>query len=1790
MTFTVLLSLGSLSNHHTPPRRAFTPVLALLATFLCTLPAAAVTATSTNLTISSGSVPSGTPVTLTATVLFSPGGTPYGGVGQVIFCDAAAPHCTDIHRIGAAQVTAGGANLKFIPGTGAHSYKATFVGTSAATGSTSSSVALTVTPKRTTATSIAQNGSPGNYSAFSAVTAAGTTPPTGTVSILDTSNANYVLGSATLVPTPPALNFTNSQTISTTGSQLYAVASADFNADGKLDLAVSNSASNTVTILLGNGDGTFNLGSVITGFNAPMALVTGDFNSDGKLDLAVVNNGANQIAVLLGTGSGIFGSPITQATGSNPQGLVLGDFNSDGVPDLAVANSGSNTISILLGTGTGTFNVAASPNTGTGPTSIALADFNNDGKQDLIVTNFNDGTATLCFGVGDGTFTSIYSTGVFGGSYSIVTADFNGDGNMDFAVADYQTSALAIFLSDGAGNFNSSSVATASNPIALAVADFNGDGIPDLAAVNANPSGSVSVLLGKGDGTFQTYLSAALGTNPKGIAVGDLNGDGITDLAATNYGGNNVTVLLAQPTQAATVLVSNLSPVGTGTHLVVASYPGDTNFAGSTSGSSSLTAQPVADTLTLTASPASSTAGQQVTLTATLNPFTAQNHTTDGQTVNFTTQGSVLLGSGTLSGGVATFTSSTIPTGTNTLQATYPGDTNFSSSSSNTLSYTVASVTSTTLAIIGGANGVTSVASGTAVTLTATVLSRSSPVSPGLVAFCDAAAAHCTDVHRLGTAQLNSAGAATLRLIPAIGTHSYRAIFLGTTAASSSSSSASPLAVTGLYATSTTLSSSGSPGNYTLTAAVASASRTGPSGTVSFIDTSNSNANLGSAALGAGVSSFTLGSQLTLPTGRFPRAVVSGDFNADGKPDFAIVNYAANTLSIFLGNGDGTFTAAASPSATLSNPNSIALGDFNGDGKQDLAVTNYANNTVSILLGNGDGTFTPVQGAATGNLPYAVVSADFNSDGKPDLAIANAHDNSVTLLLGNGDGTFSAASTLSTGNNPQSIVSADFNNDGNQDLAVSNLNDGTITVFFGNGNGAFPSAVTVPALGDSFSLAVADLDADGNADLVAISSSGNTATILRGNGSGAFTALASPATGSFPLSVAIADINGDGIPDIVTANDNTSSTLTLLLGNGDGTFQTPIQYATGITPQAVALADFNADGYADIITANYDTNNASVLLAAPLQTASASASNISPTGASGPHSVQANYPGDSLHAASSSNTVTLTPLAFAATPTFSPAPGSYTSAQSVTLTSSTGGANANIFYTTDGSSPTTSSTPYTAPISVTTSETIKAIASAPHFQTSPVATAVYTINIPPTISNQPASRTINSGQSATLAISASGTAPLTYQWYSGASPNTAAPIAGATAATYITPTLTSTSSFWVQVNNASAIPANSITAVITVNQAPTCTLTVQPSATALTVVATSTCSDPQSQILTETIAWGDNTSSAVNLANPTNTHTYAAAGAYTVTLSATDTSNLTATATEKISPSQSPICTLGVIQAQTPAASQYPVTVTASCTDPQNQPLTLSLNWGDGTVTTPSGPPPYTHTYTFPTPTNPTGNYKAVLTATDSGGLIGSSAPQSFQIVPTATPVPAGGSNSVSTSIPPTPILPPATQVTFVCSTVSTVINSQTVNNALPSTYGISCTSPAVTLTAAAIPVNVTISTTSTLTASNRREILGKPTSTLALCGLASPFLGIAFLLPLFPRNRRRRLTALSSILILTASLALSSCGGYFKAPASTPTPAGLYYITLVETVLDPPAPTGFVQTSLIVPLQVTTH
>jgi hypothetical protein len=343
-------------------------------------------------------------------------------------------------------------------------------------------------------------------------------------------------------------------------------------------------------------------------------------------------------------------------------------------------------------------------------------------------------------------------------------------------------------------------------------------------------------------------------------------------------------------------------------------------------------------------------------------------------------------------------------------------------------------------------------------------------------------------------------------------------------------------------------------------------------------------------------------------TGRTPYSVGIGDLNGDGRSDLVTANLRANTISVLLNRGDGSFRAKLTY-ATGAFPEAVAIGDLNGDGKPDLVTAGGGigrGNTVSVLLNRGDGTFGDSADYPTGNTATSVAIGDLNGDGKPDLATANygfGRGTTVSVLLNRGDGSFEPRHDYTITDGPISVAIADLNSDGKLDLATANLGaeccNYTVSVLLNTGDGSFQASDY--ATGEApASVAIGDLNADGKPDLATANRSDSVSVLLnRGNGS--FRGKRDYATGAFAAfttSVAIGDLNGDGKPDLATANENADA-ISVLLNRGDGSFEAKLGYAAGNAPVSIAISYLNGDGRPDLATANSGAKTVSVLLNKP---------------------------------------------------------------------------------------------------------------------------------------------------------------------------------------------------------------------------------------------------------------------------------------------------------------------------------------------------------------------------------------------------------------------------------------------------------------------------------------------------------------------------------------------------------------------------------------------------------------
>ncbi|MGE3850890.1 MAG: FG-GAP-like repeat-containing protein [Planctomycetota bacterium] len=434
------------------------------------------------------------------------------------------------------------------------------------------------------------------------------------LAVSDTTNHNLaiLLGDGTGAFAPAAGSPVS------TGAYPTRIVAIDVDHNGTIDLATANFQSSTVTVLLGAGDGTFSeapLSPFGTG-NAPYAIAAADVNLDGNMDLVAGCSSLSVFSTLLGDGTGGFAAAMNTSSSTSCRGLSIADFNRDGIPDVVSVHWTGDRVRVFLGTGNGTFTAGMNDNTVDSPWGVTVGDFDRDGAIDIAVGTAVTDEVWIFLNDGSGGFTKVsLASPIDDNSNALLAYDFNHDGALDVAVsansggtlsvllnvtpaaaATYGTPAdsavgsaprelaasdldhdgdidivvvdsgantVSVLLGNGSGGFASSAAfAVGSTPVALAVGDFNEDGDDDLAVANS-ASNNVSLLAGTGSGSFAAAANSAVGTTPSAIVAADLDHDGHLDLAIANAGDNTVTVLLGDGAGAFSAAANSPFAVGT---------------------------------------------------------------------------------------------------------------------------------------------------------------------------------------------------------------------------------------------------------------------------------------------------------------------------------------------------------------------------------------------------------------------------------------------------------------------------------------------------------------------------------------------------------------------------------------------------------------------------------------------------------------------------------------------------------------------------------------------------------------------------------------------------------------------------------------------------------------------------------------------------------------------------------------------------------------------------------------------------------------------------------------------------------------------------------------------------------------------------------------------------------------------------------------------------------------------------------------------------------------------------
>lgn len=805
-----------------------------------------------------------------------------------------------------------------------------------------------------------------------------------------------------------------------------AIAAADFNKDGKIDIVVALDADNpSLVLLLGNGDGTFtNTGAFgdVGYFSQQSGFAVGDFNDDGNPDFAYANGFG--LTVWTGDGAGHF----TKAYANNSMDTLLavttGDFNGDGKLDLAVITSNDTELGIFLGDGYGGFRLAwrmkVDPNPG--GSNLVVGDLNGDGKPDLVMaTNLPSLVPFMVFlGKGDGSFQPASLNLPRGGFRSVAVADLNGDGLLDVVGVSLiyakvtvglqvvpATSVLPMAVTFGSVGLKTGSppqIVTLTNsgglPIVLSGITLGGANPGDF-FIMTNTCGTLPVTLKPSDNCTVsiTFAPAWTGSRNATLTFADNSLNSVKTVILSGTGTSIPLAFISQPLSPTTLTAGSGNP-----EILYVSGAGFVPDSSVWLNGKALTTTYFNGSLLFAVIPPSYLATPSTAIVTVANPWPSGISNAVPLTISAPTSNTPMNRKDVGVGGNPS--------------AIVAGDFN----RDGILDMAVVNTNDNTVSVlIGDGRGGFTVSKVIA-------LNGNGADAIGVA-----------DFNGDGNPDLVVANANSSNLTLLIGDGNGG--FTPTPSAFSTCTTPTSLAV----------------GDY---------NRDGRAD-VAVVCTAHATVSSLQILLGDGNGGFVSYGSPAGP-GAVPESVVTADFNGDGFLDLAVANTLSDNVSIYLGDGAGNFSLLAAAPLTGLYPSSLVVGDFNGDGKPDLAVANggivgsNASKTVTILLGDGKGGFTAGANVSTGANPFQIVAGDFNGDGYLDLATANYGDNTVSILLGDGSGHFRQSSAPATDSKPAAVALGDFNGDGRLDLVVVNSGGNDVSVLLQQ-----PGTAAAPAPPDS---------------------------------------------------------------------------------------------------------------------------------------------------------------------------------------------------------------------------------------------------------------------------------------------------------------------------------------------------------------------------------------------------------------------------------------------------------------------------------------------------------------------------------------------------------------------------------------------------------------------------------------------------------------------------------------------------------------------------------------------------
>jgi gliding motility-associated-like protein len=957
------------------------------------------------------------------------------------------------------------------------------------------------------------------------------------------SNTVSVLRNKISEPVPPVItSFTPTSgpigtTITINGSNFSTTAANNIVWFGAVKATVTTATATQLTVTVPTG-ATYQPISVTTTLNGLTAYSNKPFN------VTFISSQVIDVAA--------FAAKIDFTAGTQPESTALGDIDGDGKPDLVVANFGSNTISVYRNTSisgsitAGSFATPVDLINGTNPSSITIRDIDGNGKPDLIVTNGTSNTI------------SVYRNKSTPGS--IGTSSF--DTRVDFTAGWY--------------------------PQNVAIGDIDGDGKPDLAITNSGTT-TISILRNTSTtgsitaSSFADKIDFTSGTDPRGITIRDIDGDGRPDLAVTNYASSTVSAF------------RNTSISGSISFAIKVDFTTETNPWGVAIGDidgddkpdlaiTYLGAPDNVSVLKNNSAPGSISFATKIDFTTGSNPYGVAISDIDGNgkldllvTNSLSNTVSVLRNTGI----VGSVTSSSFASRVDFTSGNYPEG-----------------------VVIGDIDGdgkpdvvFTNKTSGTVSVLRNTI-SETVQTPPVITSFTPTSGPIGTTVTITGSNFSTTAAS--------------NVVWFGAVKATVTAATATQLTVT------VPIGTTYQPISVTVNGLTAYSSKP-------FNVTFSSTQIIDASSFAAKVD-FTDGTN--------PHGVAICDIDCDGKPDIVTINFN-NAVSVYRNiSSSGSISAGSFPSrvdfTSAASPNGLAIGDIDGDGKPDLVVSNWGMDFISVFRNtstSGSITFAARVDFATGTFPQGVVIGDIDGDGKPDLAVMNRNSYAVSIFRNTSTpgsistSSFAAKVDFGTGTYPSFAAIGDIDADGKPDLAVTNFGSNTISVFR---NTSTLGSITTNSLAakvdfgtgtNPYGVVIGDIDGDSKPDLaVENRGTGGMVSVLRNtSASGSISATSFAAkvdftTGATPYSIAIGDIDWDGKPDLAVTNydSQTVSVYRNISTYGSittGSFATKIDFTTGSNPGCVALGDLDGDGRSDLIVTNGGSGTVSVFrntISAPL--------------------------------------------------------------------------------------------------------------------------------------------------------------------------------------------------------------------------------------------------------------------------------------------------------------------------------------------------------------------------------------------------------------------------------------------------------------------------------------------------------------------------------------------------------------------------------------------------------------